>query len=63
VNHLRAITVAGFLAATVLPAAAAEISGAGATFPLSGLCQMGGHLQERDRCRTQLSVNRFRWRY
>jgi ABC-type phosphate transport system substrate-binding protein len=33
VNHLRAITVAGFLAATVLPAAAAEISGAGATFP------------------------------
>ena len=32
-NHLRAITVAGFLAATVLPAAAAEISGAGATFP------------------------------
>jgi ABC-type phosphate transport system substrate-binding protein len=33
VNHLRAITVAGFLAATVLSAAAAEISGAGATFP------------------------------
>jgi phosphate transport system substrate-binding protein len=33
VNHLRAITVAGFLAATVFPAAAAEISGAGATFP------------------------------
>ena len=32
-NHLRAVTVAGFLAATVLPAAAAEISGAGATFP------------------------------
>ena len=32
-NHLRAITVAGFLAATVLPGAAAEISGAGATFP------------------------------
>ena len=32
-SHLRAITVAGFLAATVLPAAAAEISGAGATFP------------------------------
>jgi hypothetical protein len=28
VNHLRGITVAGFLAATVLPAAAAEISGA-----------------------------------
>ena len=32
-NQLRAITVAGFLAATVLPAAAVEISGAGATFP------------------------------
>ena len=32
-SHLRAITLAGFLAATVLPAAAAEISGAGATFP------------------------------
>ena len=32
-SQLRAITVAGFLAATVLPAAAAEISGAGATFP------------------------------
>jgi phosphate transport system substrate-binding protein len=33
VNHLRAIAVAGFLAATVFPAAAVEISGAGATFP------------------------------
>jgi phosphate transport system substrate-binding protein len=33
VNHLRSIAVAGFLAATVLPAAAVEISGAGATFP------------------------------
>jgi phosphate transport system substrate-binding protein len=33
VNHLRAITVVGVLAATVLPAAAVEISGAGATFP------------------------------
>jgi len=33
VNHLRAVSVAGFLAATVLPAGAAEISGAGATFP------------------------------
>jgi phosphate transport system substrate-binding protein len=33
VNHLTAITAAGFLAATVFPAAAAEISGAGATFP------------------------------
>ena len=32
-NHLRAITVASFLAATVLPATAVEISGAGATFP------------------------------
>ena len=32
-NQLRAIAVAGFLTATVLPAAAAEISGAGATFP------------------------------
>ena len=32
-NHLRAITVAGFLVATVLPATAVEISGAGATFP------------------------------
>ena len=32
-NHLRAITVAGLLAATVLPGATAEISGAGATFP------------------------------
>jgi phosphate transport system substrate-binding protein len=33
VNQLRSIAVAGFLAATVLPAAAIEISGAGATFP------------------------------
>jgi phosphate transport system substrate-binding protein len=33
VNQLRAITVAGLLAATVLPAVAVEISGAGATFP------------------------------
>jgi phosphate transport system substrate-binding protein len=33
VKHLRTIAVAGFLAATVLPAAAVEISGAGATFP------------------------------
>ena len=32
-NQLRAIAVAGLLAATFLPAAAAEISGAGATFP------------------------------
>jgi phosphate transport system substrate-binding protein len=33
VKHLRTIAVASFLAATVLPAAAADISGAGATFP------------------------------
>jgi phosphate transport system substrate-binding protein len=33
VNQLRAIAVAGFLAAMVFPAAAVEISGAGATFP------------------------------
>jgi phosphate transport system substrate-binding protein len=33
VNQLRTIAAAGFLAATVLPAAAIEISGAGATFP------------------------------
>jgi len=33
VNHLRTLVVAGFLAATVLPAAAIDISGAGATFP------------------------------
>jgi phosphate transport system substrate-binding protein len=33
VNQLRIIAVAGLLAATGLPAAAAEISGAGATFP------------------------------
>jgi phosphate transport system substrate-binding protein len=33
VNQLRSIAVAGFLAATVFPAAAVEISGAGATFP------------------------------
>jgi phosphate transport system substrate-binding protein len=33
VKQLRTIAVASFLAATVLPAAAAEISGAGATFP------------------------------
>ncbi len=32
-KHLRTIAVVGFLAATVLPAAAVEISGAGATFP------------------------------
>jgi phosphate transport system substrate-binding protein len=33
VKHLRTLAVAGFLAATILPAAAVEISGAGATFP------------------------------
>jgi phosphate transport system substrate-binding protein len=33
VKHLTAIAVAGFVAAMVLPAAAVEISGAGATFP------------------------------
>jgi phosphate transport system substrate-binding protein len=33
VNQLRTIAVAGFLAATILPAAAVDISGAGATFP------------------------------
>lgn len=32
-KHLTAIAAAGFIAATVLPAAAVEISGAGATFP------------------------------
>ena len=32
-KHLRTIAVVGFIAATVLPAAAVEISGAGATFP------------------------------
>jgi phosphate transport system substrate-binding protein len=33
VNPLKTLAVAGFLAAMVLPAAAVEISGAGATFP------------------------------
>jgi phosphate transport system substrate-binding protein len=33
VNQLRIIAAAGFIAATALPAAAVEISGAGATFP------------------------------
>jgi phosphate transport system substrate-binding protein len=33
VKHLGTIVVAGFLAATVFPAAAVDISGAGATFP------------------------------
>jgi len=33
VNQLRTLAVAGLLAATILPAAAVEISGAGATFP------------------------------
>jgi phosphate transport system substrate-binding protein len=33
VKYFRTIAVAGFLAATVLPAAAMDISGAGATFP------------------------------
>ena len=32
-NQLRTVAVAGLLAATILPAAAVEISGAGATFP------------------------------
>ena len=32
-KHLKTITVAGFLAAAILPAAADDISGAGATFP------------------------------
>jgi phosphate transport system substrate-binding protein len=33
VRHFRTIAAAGIIAATVLPAAAADISGAGATFP------------------------------
>jgi len=33
VKHLRTMAVVGFLAAAVVPAAAVEISGAGATFP------------------------------
>jgi phosphate transport system substrate-binding protein len=33
VKHIRTLAVAGFLAATVMPAAALDISGAGATFP------------------------------
>jgi phosphate transport system substrate-binding protein len=33
VKHLRTIAVAGILAATIVPAAALDISGAGATFP------------------------------
>jgi phosphate transport system substrate-binding protein len=33
VKQLRTLAVAGFLVATILPAAAVEISGAGATFP------------------------------
>jgi phosphate transport system substrate-binding protein len=33
VKHLRTIAVAGLLAATIMPAAADDISGAGATFP------------------------------
>jgi len=33
VKHVRAVAVAGFLAATLLPAFALDISGAGATFP------------------------------
>ena len=32
-NPLKTLAVAGFLAVTVLPAAALDISGAGATFP------------------------------
>ena len=32
-KHLRMLVAAGVLAATILPAAAVEISGAGATFP------------------------------
>ena len=32
-NQLKTVAVAGFLAATLLPAAAVDISGAGATFP------------------------------
>ena len=32
-KHMRTLTVAGLLAATILPAAAMDISGAGATFP------------------------------
>ena len=32
-KHLRTMAVVGVIAATVLPAAAFEISGAGATFP------------------------------
>ena len=61
-NQLRAITVAGFLAATVLRRRHRDI-GRWRYIPLSGLCQMGGHLQKGHRCRAQLSVDRFRWRH
>ena len=43
-KHLKTIAVAGLLAATVVPAAADDISGAGATFPYPVYAKMGRRL-------------------
>jgi hypothetical protein len=42
VKHFRTIATAGFLAAAILPAAADDISGAGATFPIYAKWGGGG---------------------
>jgi ABC-type phosphate transport system substrate-binding protein len=62
VNQLRAIAVAGLLAATFLPAAAAEISGVGATFTYPVYAKWADTIQKGLRSRAELSVDRFRRR-
>ena len=58
-KHITTIAAAGILAATVLPAAAADIYRRRRDIRLSDLRQMGGCLQERDQRRPELSVDRL----
>jgi len=44
VKHLTSLAVAGMLAATVLPASAADLTGAGVHVRVSRTRQMGGHV-------------------
>ena len=58
-KQLRTLAVAGFLAATILPAAAVEISGAGATFPYPVYAKWADTYKKETGGRAELSVDRF----
>ena len=58
-KQLRTLAVAGFLAATILPAAAIDISGAGATFPYPIYAKWADTYKKETGNRAQLSIHRF----